>query len=126
MKLLLALALLLWPSPVSADDPGMAGWASHYGPGHGVAMPFCTWTLRHATGCGWVRIISDETGLMVEAPVIDYCLCHVEPSAHPDRIVDLQYGVVAALGLPLAQGMYPVRLWLIDGPVVPDTAMVPQ
>ncbi len=116
---------------VRGAEPGTSGWASHYGPGNGVAMHFCTWTLRHASGCGWVRIQSADTGLVVEAPVVDYCFCHVEPSSHPDRIVDLQYGVVDALGLDRSQGLYQVTVWLIpDGPAflpdqdigIPDTA----
>lgn len=76
------------------------GWASHYGPGTGVAMHFCTWTLRHQVGCGHVRIQSADTGLVVTVPVIDWCYCIVHPSAHPLRVVDLQWGVLVALGLP--------------------------
>jgi len=41
------------------------GIASHYGPGNGVAMNFCTWTLRHTRGCGQVIITSHATGRSV-------------------------------------------------------------
>ena len=50
-----------------------------------------------------------------------------------ERIVDLQYGVVAALGLPMSQGLYPVTVQPATGssappattawPTLPDTAL---
>jgi hypothetical protein len=84
------------------------GIASHYGPGGGVAMNFCTWTLRHTEGCGWVRITSHDTGRTVTAPVVDFCDCYT--GSADERIVDLQYGVLAALGLTPARGLYPVTV----------------
>jgi hypothetical protein len=87
------LVLLLLPSVVAAFGP-ISGTASHYGPGSGVAMPFCTWTVRNTQGCGWVAITSAQTGITVEAPVIDYCQCYV--GTPQERIIDLQWGVVAA------------------------------
>lgn len=127
LRVLAALALLAFAgaAAVRGGEPGVSGWASHYGPGHGVAMPFCTWTLRHTNGCGWVQIQSADTGLVVQVPVIDYCYCRVMPSSHPDRIVDLQWGVVDALGLERSTGLYAVTVWLIpDGPLfeLPNTA----
>jgi hypothetical protein len=100
--------------PVTANTPtGIAGcvvWgqgiASHYGPGNGVAMNFCTWVLRHDTGCGSASITSVTTGRTVVVPIVDFCDCYT--GTGDARIVDLQYGVVELLGLPLSQGLYEV------------------
>jgi len=107
--------------PVSAGGP-VSGIASHYGPGGGVAMNFCTWTHRHAVGCGYAQITSADTGLVVTVPIIDYCFCVVGDSV---RIVDLQWDVVGALGLDLSRGLYPVTVELVgSGPTsIPDTSM---
>jgi hypothetical protein len=119
----LALAAVV---PVRAGD-GQVGVASWYGPGTGVAMPFCTWTLRHTAGCGSVRIQSHDTGLVVTAPVVDWCQCYV--GTPDERLVDLQWGVVDALGLDREAGLYDVTLWvvaagrsLVPAPQLPDTA----
>jgi hypothetical protein len=123
------------PEPVTANTPtGIAGcerWgdgiASHYGPGDGVAMNFCTWELRHSSGCGWVAIQSQQTGIVVTVEVVDFCDCYTGTSR--ERIVDLQYGVVEALGLNLEAGLYDVTVWRegasSNNPpaVLPDTAM---
>lgn len=125
LRVLAALVLLgLAAGTVRGAEPGVSGIASHYGPGTGVATPWCTWELRHGNGCGWVRIESADTGLVVEAPVIDWCACVVPGSSQPIRIVDLQWGVVDALGLERSTGLYRVTVWLIpDGPVfLADTA----
>lgn len=144
------------PEPITANTPtGIAGcerWgdgvASHYGPGHGVAMNFCTWEVRHSVGCGSVVVQSHDTGLTVTVPVVDFCDCYTGTA--DERIVDLQYGVVAALGLDQSRGLYPVTVWRseavvesasIEGgspgetvappveptppPVLPDTAVAP-
>lgn len=103
--------------PVSPNTPtGIAGcerWGigigSHYGPGNGVAMNFCTWTLRHRAGCGTVTITSLDTGLSVTAPVVDFCDCYTTTSK--ERIVDMQWGIVASLGLDTSQGLYKVEVW---------------
>lgn len=114
------------PAPVSAECYGVgvtantptgiagcerwgAGTASHYGPGSGVAMNFCTWVLRHSSGCGSVTITSTQTGRAVTAPVIDFCDCYTGTSR--ERIIDLEYGVVQALGLSLNRGLYPVTVY---------------
>lgn len=87
------------------------GIASHYGPGAGVAMNFCTWTLRHTQGCGWVGVRSLSSGLQVQVPVIDFCDCYT--TTQDERIIDLQYDVVKSLGLDLNQGLYKVEVWKI-------------
>lgn len=102
------------------------GTASMYGPGDGVAMNFCTWTVRHTEGCGVVAITSMDTGAIVTAPVVDYCDCFTGTS--DERIVDLQYGVVAALGLNPAAGLWPVRvdpMYVAEIQSLPNTAVLP-
>lgn len=116
------------PEPITPNTPtGIAGCeifgegiASHYGPGDGVAMNFCTWELRHDIGCGFVEITSLDTGIMVRVPVIDFCDCYV--GTQNQRIVDLQYGVVERLGLDIGRGLYNVRVSRISG-VLPNTSI---
>lgn len=102
--------------PISSNTPtGIAGcqvWgdgiASEYGAGGGVATNWCTWTVRMTTGCGTVTITAKQTGRTVSVPVVDFCDCF---TGTPDqRIVDLQSGVVAALGLNAAAGLWPVSV----------------
>lgn len=102
--------------PITANTPtGVAGClrfgegiASHYGPGNGVAMNFCTWVYRHEVGCGTVQITSLDNGNSVRVPVIDFCDCYTG-TVH-ERIIDLQWGVLDALGLERSRGLYPVRV----------------
>jgi len=117
--LMLALSVAL-TAPVKAAEPEH-GIASHYGPGTGVATQWCSWVRRHTVGCGWLRIQSGQTGLTVVAPVIDWCQCY--RGTRDERIVDLQWDVVEALGLELAQGLYPVTVVRTDAAGIPDTAM---
>jgi hypothetical protein len=96
------------PTGIAGCTRWGAGVASHYGPGSGVAMNFCTWTLRHTQGCGWVSVVSSLTGLATVVPVVDFCDCY---TGTPDeRIIDLQYDVVAQLGLSLSTGLYEVTV----------------
>jgi hypothetical protein len=123
MKRVIAAILLLFAlaGPVAAGGAA-TGIASHYGPGGGVAMNFCTWTLRHASGCGFARITSADTGLVVTAPIIDYCQCYTGTS--DERIIDLQWDVVSALGLDLSRGLYPVTVEVVGGATsIPNTSM---
>jgi hypothetical protein len=76
-------------------------------------MNWCTWVHRHEHGCGSVTIRSYDTGITVTAPVIDFCDCYFLTS--DERIIDLQYGVVDALGLDRSRGLYKVEVW----PVAP-------
>ena len=118
---LLSMLVCLLVSPVRAAEP-IEGTASWYGPGPGVASQFCTWTLRHAGGCGWARITSLQTGITIVSPVVDWCQCY--RGTAQERIVDLQYGPLKALGLDPAQGLYPVSVeWLrASGTLLPNTA----
>jgi hypothetical protein len=122
---LLAMAAVLCslaaPQVAVASVP-VQGWASEYGPGNGVAMPFCTWTVRHERGCGWARIQSLQTGVTVVVRVVDYCYCLVPGTPHPERIADLQYDVVDALGLRREDGMYQVAVERL-GELLPNTSI---
>jgi hypothetical protein len=112
------------PDVAAETQTGIASW---YGPGNGVATQWCTWTLRHTEGCGLLAIQSHQTGLTVIVPVVDWCQCYRGTS--DERIVDLQWGVVDALGLDRADGLYPVTTWRVDRaaipPALPDTAVSP-
>lgn len=109
-----------YPEPVTPNTPtGIAGcerWgigiASHYGPGGGVAMNFCTWTYRTSHGCGWVKVKSLQSGLTVTVPVVDFCDCYT--TTPDERIIDLQWGVVESLHLNLSQGLYKVEVWPVN------------
>ena len=117
--------------PVTPNTPtGIAGCvrlgdgiASHYGPGDGVATNACTWEIRHSTGCGQLAIQSHATGIVVVVDVVDFCDCY---TGTPDeRVVDLQYGVVDALGLNRADGLYAVTVWRPTAPAAPLPTPVP-
>lgn len=103
--------------PISHNTPtGIAGcerWGigtgSHYGPGNGVAMNFCTWTRRNSVGCGAVTITSLDTGLSVTVPVVDFCDCYT--TTPRERIIDMQWSVLHSLGLNTSQGLYRVKVW---------------
>lgn len=97
------------------------GIASHYGPGNGVAMNFCTWVLRHEVGCGWVNITALDSNRSARVPVVDFCDCYT--GTNRQRIVDLEYGVLDLLGLDPAQGLYKVRVEQ-QGPIY-DSINVP-
>lgn len=104
------------PEPITVNTPtGISGcevWGegigSHYGPGNGVAMNFCTWERRHNEGCGLVTITSMESGRSATVPVVDFCDCYT--GTGDQRVVDMQYGVLAALGLDRSQGLYRVNV----------------
>lgn len=124
LLLLLAIAFA-GRSPMLATDRTV-GIASHYGPGTGVATQWCTWVLRHSRGCGVLAVQSHDTGLVVIAPIVDWCQCY--RGTADERIVDLQWDVVAALGLDRSAGLYHVTTWPVDGltgQAMPDTAMRP-
>lgn len=122
MKILIALLVIgaLSVTPTVQAGSVQTGTASWYGPGDGVATQWCTWTLRHSQGCGYLAIQSIDTGITVVAPVIDWCQCY--RGTPQERIVDLQLGVVSALGLDPSRGLYQVITWP-SGLEIPDTAM---
>lgn len=123
--------------PISSNTPtGIAGcqvWgdgiASEYGPGDGVATNWCTWKVRMTIGCGTVTITAKQTGRSVTVPVVDFGDLYT--GTPKQRIVDLQFGVVAALGLDQSAGLWPVSVARGPDPLavpagqvrVPDTAM---
>ena len=119
------------PVPVTPNTPtgvagcpgygeGIASWYGSGGPGSGVAMNDCTWGIRHTVGCGYVRVTALDTGRSIIAPVVDFCDCYTGTSR--ERLVDLQPGALAALGLDPARGLYPVRVEPAAG-FLPDTAL---
>jgi hypothetical protein len=71
-------------------------------------MNFCTWTLRHEKGCGSVQVTSLATGISVRVPIVDFCDCYTGTSR--ERIIDLQGGVLAVLGLNPTEGLFRVRV----------------
>lgn len=113
------------PTGIKGCEVWGEGIASHYGPGSGVARNDCTWARRTNSGCGSVTITSLETGLSVTAPVIDYCDCYTGTA--DERIVDLQWGVVDALGLDRSAGLYRVRVERAGtSSATPAPAMLPN
>jgi hypothetical protein len=119
------------PEPITVNTPtGIAGcevWgegiASHYGPGDGVAMNFCTWERRDSEGCGFARITSLDSGRTAVVPVVDFCDCYTGTA--DQRVVDMQYGVLGMLGLDRSQGLYNVRVDRITTPASNSIATVP-
>jgi hypothetical protein len=113
------------PEPITANTPtGISGcevWGegigSHYGPGGGVAMNFCTWERRHSLGCGFATITSLDTGLSGTFPIVDFCDCYTGTANQ--RVVDMQFGVLAALGLSTSKGLYAVNVQPSSGQVAP-------
>ena len=118
---LIAAALVLAGSVHVRGAEPVEGTASWYHATTGVAMPFCTWTLRHSAGCGWARIQSQQTGVVIVTPVIDYCECY-----GGSRLVDLSIGARAALGLDPELGLYQVMVERIDAPVDPASSLLPS
>ena len=144
--LLLALPLLAFPSSVQADcEPypitehsptGIVGCvvygqgtASMWG-GPGVARNDCVYPW---TDCQLIAIRSLQTGIVIVVqPRMygDLFLGDSDPSI--DRIVDLDPGAVAALGLDPSEGLWKVEIHPVgDGelgnpvppaPVLPDTS----
>lgn len=124
MKRLLLVAVFLLLSalvPVARAGDSVEGWASWYTAPGGVAMHFCTWTLRHASGCGVIEVTSLDTGISVIVEVVDYCQCLTGTAR--ERLVDLSLPVLRTLGLDPRRGLYRVRLSRVDEPpVMPNTS----
>jgi hypothetical protein len=95
------------PTGIAGCARSGAGIGSTYGSaGFGVAMNFCSWTRRHARGCGSVTIYAPATGVSVRAPVVDFCDCYTGTA--DERIVDMLPAVVDALGLDRSGGLWRV------------------
>lgn len=84
-----------------AGITGTASWWASFGPGIYAALPGYV-AGTHVT----IRVWSGE--LHVDAPVITSCGCFV--GTPDERIVDLSPGMLAALGLDPAAGLYPVTI----------------
>lgn len=101
-----------------------SGWASTYDHTAGfegqatVALPAKLGGRYDGSIYAYVTICADRCATF---PAVDFCLCHVEPSAHPDRIVDLSHAAWRQVtDQPFGLVRVTVRLL---GDAVPDTAM---
>lgn len=110
---------------VQAAEP-IRGWASTYDHTAGfenqatVALPAKLGGKYDGTIYAYVTVCADRCGTF---PAVDFCLCHVEPSAHPDRIVDLSHAAWQQItDDPFGIASVTVRV-LVGG--VPDTAVQP-
>jgi hypothetical protein len=76
---------------VAAAEPSK-GWASRYDCTAGycgqptVALPAELGGHYDGSIYAYATVCADRCATV---PAVDFCLCHVEPSSHPDRIVDL-------------------------------------
>jgi hypothetical protein len=129
-----AFVLILWlldgiiGGNVYAAEP-LKGWASRYDCTAGycgqptVALPSKLGGRYDGTIYAYATVCADRCAIV---PAVDFCLCHVEPSSHPDRIVDLN-AEAWALVTDQPPGLVPVTI--IVEPVqnrqdaVPDTAI---
>jgi hypothetical protein len=113
---------------VAAAEPSK-GWASRYDCTAGycgqptVALPAELGGHYDGSIYAYATVCADRCATV---PAVDFCLCHVEPSSHPDRIVDLN-AEAWALVTDSPPGLVPVTI-TVD-PVVnrqdalPNTAM---
>jgi hypothetical protein len=119
------------PIPVTWWSPtGVAGCvvygegtASMWG-GPGAARNDCVYPWAD---CQTIAIQSLQTGLViVVTPTMYGDLYLGDDDPANDRIVDLDPGMVAALGLDAAAGLWPVSVWPVDAwsgqPLLPNTA----
>jgi hypothetical protein len=60
-------------------------------------------------GCGSVTVTALSTGISVRVPVVDFCDCYTGIEGK-ERIIDLQGGVLAVLGLNPTEGLFRVRV----------------
>jgi hypothetical protein len=103
------------------------GTASMWG-GPGAARNDCQWPWDD---CQTISVQSLQTGLVIIVTPSMFCDCYTGTAQ--ERIVDLDPGMVAALGLDPGAGLWPVRVWPVDarsglipsgqGAALPDTAL---
>jgi hypothetical protein len=111
--------------PVTAHSPtGIVGCtvygigtASMWG-GPGAARNDCEWPWRD---CQTIAIRSLDTGLVIV--VTPTMFGDLYTGTANERIVDLDPGMVAALGLDASRGLFPVEVWPVDASSgLPDTS----
>lgn len=110
---------------VRAAEP-VRGWASTYSHTAGfegqatVALPAKLGGRYDGSIYASVTVCADRCATF---PAVDFCLCHVEPSSHPDRIVDLSHAAWQQV-TDAPFGLIPVTVHVepISGGV-PDTAL---
>jgi hypothetical protein len=109
------------PTGVKGCEVYGEGTASRYA-GPGVARNDCVYPW---TSCQPIQITSLQTGITIVVTPTMYCDCYTGTSEQ--RIVDLDPGAVAALGLDWDRGLYPVSVEPASfAPMtLPDTAQEP-
>lgn len=90
--------------------------------GPGAATHDCVYPW---TSCATRAVQSLETGVTIIVTPTMYCDCYVGrtgPNGETERLIDLDPGQVRALGLDPADGLWGVRVWLVNGAGLPNTA----